>query len=81
MFRSLGSALATGVLLLLSPGGVPASPAATRIVVGYTAEGYSGARELERELGAEVIGRIGALRADVLRLDVLPRDVVDAADR
>src|SRR2546421_6154226 len=69
MFRSLGSALATGVLLLLSPGGVPASPAATRIVVGYTAEGYSGAPELERELGAEVIGRIGALRADVLRLD------------
>src|SRR6266516_820960 len=69
MFRSLGSALATGVLLLLSPGGVPASPAATRIVVGYTAEGYSGATELERELGAEVIGRIGALRADVLRLD------------
>src|SRR5436189_2376783 len=69
MFRSLGSALATGVLLLLSPGGVPASPAATRIVVGYTAEGYSSAPELERELGAEVIGRIGALRADVLRLD------------
>jgi subtilisin family serine protease len=69
MFRSLGSALATGVLLLLSPGGVPASPAATRIVVGYTAEGYSSAPALERELGAEVIGRIGALRADVLRLE------------
>jgi subtilisin family serine protease len=69
MFRSLGSALATGMLLLLSPGGVPASPAATRIVVGYTAEGYRSAPALERELGAEVIGRIGALRADVLRLD------------
>ncbi|TMM04777.1 MAG: peptidase S8 [Actinobacteria bacterium] len=68
MFRSLGSALAACVLLLLSPGGGSASPAGTRIVVGYTAEGYSGARALEREFGAEVIGRIGALRADVLRL-------------
>jgi subtilisin family serine protease len=57
------------VLLLLSPGGVPASPTATRIVVGYTAEGYSSAPALERELGAEVIGRIGALRTDVLRLE------------
>jgi thermitase len=69
MFRSLGSALATGVLLLLSPGGGPAAPAATRIVVGYTAEGYGSAPALEQALGAEVIGRIEALRADVLRLD------------
>ena len=69
MLRSLGSALATGLLLLFSPGGGSASPAGTRIVVGYTAAGYSSAPALERELGAEVIGRIGALRADVLRLD------------
>ena len=41
----------------------------TRIVVGYTAAGYSSAPALERELGVELIGRIGALRADVLRLD------------
>ena len=44
----------------------------TRIVVGYTAAGYSSAPALERELGAEVIGRIGALRADVLQLDGSP---------
>src|SRR5947209_18189730 len=68
MSRSLGSALTAGLVLLLSPGGGSASPAGTRIVVGYTAEGYSGARALEREFGAEVIGRIGALRGDVLRL-------------
>jgi subtilisin family serine protease len=69
MFRSLGSALTAGLVLLLSPGGGSASPAGTRIVVGYTAEGYSSAPTLERELGAEVIGRIAVLRADVLRLD------------
>jgi len=70
MSRSLGSALTVCLVLLLSPGGGSASPAGgTRIVVGYTAEGYSSAPTLERELGAEVIGRIGALRADVLRLD------------
>jgi len=44
----------------------------TRIVVGYTAAGYSSAPALERELGAEVIGRIGALRADALQLDGSP---------
>jgi len=69
MSRSLGSALTAGLVLLLSPGGGSASPAGTRIVVGYTADGYASAPALERELGAEVIGRIGALRADVLRLD------------
>jgi thermitase len=69
MLRSIGSALATGLLLLISPGGGSASPAGTRIVVGYTAAGYSGAPALERELGADAISRIGALRADVLRLD------------
>ena len=69
MFRLLGSALTAGLVLLLAPGGGSASPAGTRIVVGYTAEGYSSAPALERELGAEAIGRIGALRADVLRLD------------
>jgi subtilisin family serine protease len=68
MSRSLGSALTAGLVLLLSPGGGSASPAGTRIVVGYTAEGYSSAPALERELGAEVIGKIGALRADVLGL-------------
>jgi subtilisin family serine protease len=69
MSRSLGSALTACLVLLLSPGGGSASPAGTRIVVGYTAEGYSSAPTLERELGAEVIGRIAVLRADVLRLD------------
>jgi hypothetical protein len=53
-------------------GGGSASPAGTRIVVGYTAAGYSGAPALERELGVELIGRIGALRADVLQLDGSP---------
>lgn len=72
MLRSLGSALATGLLLLFSPGGGSASPAGTRIVVGYTAAGYSSAQALERELGVEVIGRIGALRADVVQLDGSP---------
>jgi subtilisin family serine protease len=68
MFRTLGSALAAGCLLLLSAGSGSASPAGTRIVVGYTELGYTGAPALERELGAVVIGRIGPLRADVLRL-------------
>ena len=72
MLRSLGSALATGLLLLFSPGGGSASPAGTRIVVGYTVAGYSSAPALERELGVEVIGRIGALRADILQLDGSP---------
>jgi subtilisin family serine protease len=68
MFRTLGSALAAGCLLLLSAGAGSASPAGTRIVVGYTDQGYSDAAALERELDAEVIGRIAPLRADVLRL-------------
>jgi subtilisin family serine protease len=54
--------------VLLTPGGGSASPASARLVVGYTATGYSGAPALERELGAEVVARIGPLRADVLRL-------------
>ena len=68
MFRTLGSALAAGCLLLLSAGAGSASPAGTRIVVGYTDQGYSDAAALERKLDAEVIGRIAPLRADVLRL-------------
>jgi subtilisin family serine protease len=72
MLRSLASALATGLLLLFSPGGGSASPAGTRIVVGYTVAGYSSAPALERELGVEGIGRIGALRADILQLDGSP---------
>jgi subtilisin family serine protease len=68
MFRTLGSALAAGCLLLLSAGAGSASPAGTRIVVGYTEQGYSGAAALERDLDAEVIDRITPLRADVLRL-------------
>jgi subtilisin family serine protease len=68
MLRSLGSALALGLVLLVTPGGGSASRASTRIVVGYTAAGYSGAPALERGLGAEVVARIGPLRADVLRL-------------
>jgi thermitase len=40
MLRSLASALATGLLLLFSPGGGLASPAGTRIVVGYTYDEY-----------------------------------------
>jgi subtilisin family serine protease len=68
MFRPLGSALAAAVLLLLSPGGGSASSAGTRIVVGYTEQGYAGAPALERELDAQVIGKIAPLRADVLSL-------------
>jgi len=68
MFRPLGSALAAAVLLLLSPGGGSASAAGTRIVVGYTEQGYAGAPALERELDAQVIGKIAPLRADVLSL-------------
>jgi subtilisin family serine protease len=68
MFRTLGSALAAGCLLLLSAGAGSASPAGARIVVGYTEQGYSDAAALERELDAEVIDRIAPLRADVLRL-------------
>jgi hypothetical protein len=69
MLRSLGSALATGLLLLFSPGGGSASPVGTRIVVGYTAAGYSSAPALERELRAQVIGGIRGLRADAHHLD------------
>jgi subtilisin family serine protease len=67
MFRGLGSALAVGVVLLLAPGGGSASPAAARIVVGYTAAGYGAAPIFERELGAETVARIAPLHADVLR--------------
>src|SRR5438132_7376299 len=72
MFRPLGSALAAGLLLLLLPAGGSATPAATRIVVGYTVRGYASASTLERELGAQVIARIAPLRADVLRVDGEP---------
>src|SRR6188472_1623626 len=67
MFQGLGSALAVGVVLLLAPGGGSASPAAARIVVGYTAAGYGAAPIFERELGAETVARIAPLHADVLR--------------
>jgi subtilisin family serine protease len=76
MFRTLGSALAAGCLLLISAGGGSASPAGTRIVVGYTEQGYSDAAALERELDAEVIGRITPLHADVLRLSGVEPGVV-----
>ena len=76
MVRSLGSALVTGLLLLFSPGGGSASPAGTRIVVGYTAAGYSSAPALEQELGVEVIAQIAAVRADVLQLDGSPDAVL-----
>src|SRR3954464_7424055 len=69
MFRSLGSALAAGLVLLSPPGGGSSSPAGTRIVVGYTAQGYKGAPALEREFGGDVVARIGQIHADVLRLD------------
>src|SRR5256886_12823752 len=69
MSRALGSALAGGALLLLLPGGGSASPAVTRIVVGYTERGYACAPAFEQELGADVIGKIVPLRADVLRFD------------
>src|SRR5438270_3180399 len=68
MSRLLGSALVAAVLLLLSPGGGSASSAGTRIVVGYTEQGYAGAPALERELDAQVIGKIAPLHADVLSL-------------
>jgi subtilisin family serine protease len=38
-------------------------------VVGYTDRGYVEAPALERELGAQVVGRIAPLRADVLRFE------------
>jgi subtilisin family serine protease len=68
MFRSVASVLAVCLAVLLVPGGGEASAAWTRLVVGYSATGYSGAPALERELGAEAVARIGPLRADVLRL-------------
>jgi hypothetical protein len=68
MFRSVASVLAVSLAVLLVPGGGEASAAWTRLVVGYSATGYSGAPALERELGAEAVARIGPLRADVLRL-------------
>jgi subtilisin family serine protease len=40
-----------------------------RVVVGFTPPAYRGAPELECRLGADVMARIGPLRADVLRLD------------
>ena len=69
MFRSLGSALALGLVLLLAPAGGSALPAGVRIVVGYTAAGYGGAPALEHRLGAETVARITPLRADVLRVE------------
>src|SRR3954451_19391943 len=66
MFRPLGSALAAAVLLLLSPGGGSASSTGTRIVVGYTEQGYPGAPALERELDAQVICKIAPVAANVL---------------
>src|SRR5256885_4861607 len=68
MSRLLGSALVAAVLLLLSPGGGSASSAGTRIVVGYTEQGYAGAPAVKRELDAQVVGKIAPLRAVVLRL-------------
>jgi thermitase len=68
MFRTLGSALAAGCLLLLTAGAGSASLAGTRIVVGYTEQGYGDAAALEQELGADVVGRITSLHADVLRV-------------
>src|SRR6266480_2295902 len=68
MSRLLGSALVAAVLLLLSPGGGSASAAGTRIVVGYTEQSYAGAPALERELDAQVIGKIAPLHADLLSL-------------
>jgi len=76
MFRTLGSGLAAGCLLLLSAAAGSASPPGTRIVVGYTEQGYAGAAGLERDIDAEVIGRITPLRADVLRLSGVEPGVV-----
>jgi subtilisin family serine protease len=68
MVRICASTLLAGVLLLLGPGGSKAAPAAARIVVGYSAQGFASADALEGAIGAERIARIEALHADVLRL-------------
>jgi subtilisin family serine protease len=68
MVRSLAAAVGA-TLLLLPTGAGTASIASTRVIVGFTAAGYPSAAQVERQLGAEVLARIEALRADVLRLD------------
>src|SRR3954451_407607 len=69
MLRTLGVALVAVALLPAWPSGGSAAPAGNRIVVGFTEQGYAGARALEDQLGAKVVARIEPLRADVLSLD------------
>jgi subtilisin family serine protease len=67
MVRKLAAAVVAALFVL--PGSGSASPASTRVVVGFTSTGYSSAPDLERRLGADVLARIEQLRADVLQLD------------
>jgi len=69
MLRSCVSALVACVLLLLLPASGSASPEGARIVVGYTAQGFASAREVERQLDAALVAKLEPLRADVLRLN------------
>jgi subtilisin family serine protease len=68
MLRSCVSALVACVLLL-PPAAGSASPEGVRIVVGYTAQGFGSAREVEGQLDAGLIAKLEPLRADVLRLN------------
>ena len=52
MLRSCVWALAACVLVLLLPAGGSASPEGVRIVVGYTAQGFASASEVEGQLDA-----------------------------
>ena len=69
MLRSCVWALAACVLVLLLPAGGSASPEGVRIVVGYTAQGFASASEVEGQLDAALVARLEPLRADVLRLN------------
>ena len=69
MLRSCVSALVACVLLLLSPAARSASPEGVRIVVGYTAQGFASAPEVEGQFDAALVAKLEPLRADVLRLN------------
>jgi subtilisin family serine protease len=70
--RGLAALVAgAGLLLVPAAGALPApapDPASVRILVGYTAEGFAQAIEIEERAGAVRLGRIDPLRVDVLEL-------------
>jgi subtilisin family serine protease len=65
----LRSCVVACVLLLLLPAAGSASPEGVRIVVGYTAQGFASAPEVEGQLDAALVAKLEPLRADVLRLN------------